>query len=134
MNKVLSCAAILLVLLGWSSCNKAKVNNSDESLATELYKELSATYQIYCDSLTNSNDSTDVTEVLFRLDERIRRIYDRYPADLDYKITEAQNDTLWKLVNRIADYRHKKQIVAHVDSLFIDSLSITDVNSSGTVE
>lgn len=107
-----------------AACTPEKKADPKDAQAAALYGELCATYKVYADSLAAVSDSATTDSVAMRLDDRVRRIYLKYPPDLDVHITEAQNDTIWRYASRIASLRARMRHVAAVrDSLAPDSIA-----------
>lgn len=118
---------LLIVLLSfsfvYSSCtDDKKEENIDRQKAHSLYCDLLTMYRTYSDSLASVNDSATFDSILFRLDKNVKKIYSAYPADLDFKITESENDTLWQYVKKIAEARSRIVVSVKPDSLSTDSL------------
>lgn len=119
-------ALLLLMAVASQSCSSDKQEDTQNVEAHNLYRELKETYRIYADSINATSDSAQIDSMVMRLDNRLRKIYARYPADLDIHISESENDTLWSITKRIAEARNRVARPAVVDSLATDSVDRTD--------
>lgn len=116
----------LIITVIMCSCSSEQKDDAQDAQADALYEELKMTYKQYSDSLVMAADSAKIDSIAMRLDDRIKKIYLKYPADLDQKISEAQNDTLWQYASGIANLRNKMKVrKIATDSIPDDSVAIT---------
>lgn len=117
-------AASLLV-----ACGKDDKAASDHSQADALYAELRTAYIAYTDSIARipAADTSGMFSALeARFDRRIKDIYWRYPQNLDYELTPAQNDSLWHYASRYIELRRQRLKPEPADTLEVlsDSLEV----------
>ncbi|MCM1319736.1 MAG: hypothetical protein NC217_05085 [Muribaculaceae bacterium] len=89
---------LLAITASLAGCRKKEESKVDTRLVDEMYEEILATYTAYTDSLNNIsvNDSTDrVAALSTGLEQRMMEINKKYPAEMDYHLTQVQNDTLF---------------------------------------
>ncbi len=103
MKKVLILFAVPLLC----ACHK-EVVDEDSAQVSALYSDLCGTYRAYTDSLTVACDSASLSGVEDALETALVKVYERYPADLDRKLSQAQNDSLWVLTTRYMKLRTEK--------------------------
>lgn len=114
------------VLLAPSCGRESDKEAVSDSQAMLLYRDLRDIYSLYTDSLAQSADSALTDSIAMRLDDAVRRAYQRYPADLDMRIPQSHNDTLWGYVSRIAPLRTRFLHTQSPDSIPSDSIPEAD--------
>lgn len=102
-------------------CSEDKTGGEESKQSNSLYADLKEVYRIYADSLASTDDSAKIDTIACNLDDKVRRIYLSYPPDLDFNISESQNDTLWRYVARITQLRNRLRKSIEIDSLVTDS-------------
>ena len=126
MKKLILLPALLCLI---SACSR-KEEKDGHLQADALYEELLKTYKAYADSITriSPSDTTGMAQALEdRFESRIKDIYWRYPADLDYSMSEIQNDTLWHYVDLYIKARKRHGCVEYADTLAVPSDSVPEV-------
>lgn len=112
-------AAALTAILAFTSCDKTEAADPEREHAHALYKELRSVYAAYADSLehmatahTDSTRQTDesVSKLVERFEQRLKHVYGRYPADLDIRLTESENDSLWEIARLYIERRNNMTI------------------------
>lgn len=86
---------LCLVFLTYAlfSCRQEK-SNVERTQARLLYERTCKEAALYIDSMRNAKDSTMVSALLDRFEERLVKInYDAVP-DTDYALSEGENDTI----------------------------------------
>lgn len=125
MKTALITPALLFILAALPSCGETGETDTQDTDARRLYQDLRAVYRLYADSLAAVSDTADIDSMIMRLDDRVRKIYARYPADLDIHIPEAENDSLWVTVSRIAEKRNRVRHALPADTIPADSVPDT---------
>lgn len=61
---------------------------------------------------TDSTRQTDesVSKLVERFEQRLKHVYGRYPADLDIRLTESENDSLWEIARLYIERRNNMTI------------------------
>ena len=116
----------LLAVLFFFSCEKQKTEDRPNPQVQNLYEELRSTYKIYADSLDALQAPFSPDTLILNLDDRVKRIYSKYPVETDQFLSQAQNDTLWSLVSRIVESRRRLNSIPTED--FEDSI-VSDSSS-----
>lgn len=123
-NKLWSFAAVCSAFVLLLGCSDDKKVGAEMKRTSSLYADLKEIYSVYADSLAATEDSAKIDTLGSNLDDRVRRIYLNYPPELDYHISESQNDTLWRYVARITSLRNRMRKVSQPDTLVQDSTGV----------
>lgn len=117
---LLPAVAGLVAASVFAACGKDDKAASDHSQADALYTELRTAYMAYTDSITRipAADTSGMLGTLeARFDRCIKDIYWRYPQNLDYELTPAQNDSLWHYASRYIELRRQRLKPEEPDTL-----------------
>lgn len=106
-----------------TACSNNQNNTDpDANQINNLYQDLKQTYIAYTCSLQNKQDSIPNLDAL---DNALRKTYAKYPADLDTKLSQAQNDTLWQLTQK---YNKIKEKITQTIPIPADTLPLNEKN------
>lgn len=123
--KIIAIAAATTLLI--AGCSK-KNNSNDHAMASQLFQKSANLIQLYTDSVKNSTDSAMLKRMSVEFDERIAKINFQFPSDIDLQLTEEENDSLIKLMDKlVAEFRIKERLfntTLAMDSLSTDSIPV----------
>ncbi len=103
MKKLRLILGLLTVgMITWSlhSCRDEERNNEREQAVT-LYQRTCRAASIYTDSLSKAKDSTEVTDLFNRFEERLVEINYSVLPDTDYGLSEGENDTIKMMLDTL---------------------------------
>lgn len=108
-----------------AGCSQAEHDNSRRE-AHKLYIKQVKLIGSYIDSLRHAPDSATVYRLDSRFQEQLTRLNMNAEAELDTKLTEGENDTLFLLTERYIKLRNRKvgkmkDIPVVTDTLATDS-------------
>ncbi|MCM1224100.1 MAG: hypothetical protein NC548_57575 [Lachnospiraceae bacterium] len=112
-----------------ASCQKPEQRKVDTAQADAMYAELLATYKAYADSLQTvaaADTSGHLNRLISNFEQTMLEISKRYPPELDYKLTQLQNDSLYRYFHVYLKARSRIQTpppVSLPDSLTLDSVT-----------
>ena len=86
-------------LLPFSSCGNVKTDNG-EAMADQLFEKSANVIKGYTDSLANVADSATLRRLKDGFNEKMSKINFQFPADTDLKLSEEENDSLIRLIDR----------------------------------
>lgn len=123
--KIIAIAAATTLLI--AGCSE-KNNSNDHAMASQLFQKSANLIQLYTDSVKNSTDSAMLKRMSVEFDERIAKINFQFPSDIDLQLTEEENDSLIKLMDKlVAEFRIKERLfntTLAMDSLSTDSIPV----------
>ena len=91
------------------SCERNK--NIDEGQdGRELFSHSAELYQEYGILISNSKDSLSIDSLMEKLEKTITDINFSVPPDTDLKLTEQENDSLFKLMESLIQIKKEKLI------------------------
>ena len=91
------------------SCERNK--NIDEGQdGRELFSRSAELYQEYGILISNSKDSLSIDSLMEKLEKTITDINFSVPPDTDLKLTEQENDSLFKLMESLIQIKKEKLI------------------------
>lgn len=110
------------------ACREEQKHPADIAPADELYNELLSAYKAYADSLSQcavSDTSTKAQRLIDNFEKRIWDINKNYPADMDARLTQVQNDSLYKYLDLYLKYKARLHVTASqiikTDSVAVDT-------------
>lgn len=96
-------------LLPLMSCRQEKENVGREE-AERLFIRTCRTAAIYTDSLKKAKDSTEVTSLIERFEQRLVEINYEASPDTDYALSEGENDTIKMALDTLMAVRIRRLI------------------------
>ena len=103
-------------LLPFSSCGNVKTDNG-EAMADQLFEKSANVIKGYTDSLANVADSATLRRLKDGLNEKMSKINFQFPADTDLKLSEEENDSLIRLIDRLVETIREKEAALVKDSI-----------------
>lgn len=122
MKKAFYILIIVFAAAAVASCGEeSKQSKPDSRQTAELCRRIVDLYNCYSDTLELYTDSASIDSIACIFDDRLRRLYLEFPAGLDANLSEAENDSIWRVAQRYI--RLRSRMFAHpADSLVADSL------------
>lgn len=121
-------AAACLIML--ASCH-VEQNDSGKGMAHQLFAKSVSLVKVYTDSIGSVNDSASFNRMREDFDEKMAKINFQFPPDTDLNMTEEENDSLIKMLDRlvkiIREKREAFEIQENADSVLkaeVDSARI----------
>ncbi|MEZ3549214.1 MAG: hypothetical protein K1W02_00555 [Muribaculaceae bacterium] len=103
-------------LLPFSSCGNVKTDNG-EAMADQLFEKSANVIKGYTDSLANVADSATLRRLKDGFNEKMSKINFQFPADTDLKLSEEENDSLIRLIDRLVETIREKEAALVKDSI-----------------
>lgn len=92
----------------FSSCGNVKTDNG-EAMADQLFEKSANVIKGYTDSLANVADSATLRRLKDGFNEKMSKINFQFPADTDLKLSEEENDSLIRLIDRLVETIREKE-------------------------
>lgn len=128
MKKLIFCLPLFLLAgIVVSACENTGSNDDNQDVE-RLYSETCRLTALYTDSMTKANDSSALSGLMKRFDERLTRINFSVKPETDYHLSEGMNDTISLLIDSLRRvYNERLYELAHPlmekeDSINHDSL------------
>ena len=97
----------ICLIFALGACNKqAPVELPDES--DSLFNGMTSLTMAYIDSITAATDSASAIDAFNRFNTLADSVNFSVPPDTDLLLTEAENDTLYKLISHLTTTYHEK--------------------------
>ena len=103
-------------LLPFSSCGNVKTDNG-EAMADQLFEKSANVIKGYTDSFANVADSATLRRLKDGFNEKMSKINFQFPADTDLKLSEEENDSLIRLIDRLVETIREKEAALVKDSI-----------------
>lgn len=114
---------LLPIALLAAGCTQEK-EEDDSAEVAQLYAQLQKVYVQYTDSMGQATDSASIYNVEEGLNAALRKTYQAHKPDLDQRLSQTQNDSLWALAQKYMKVREaRKNLKAAPDSVAADSLA-----------
>lgn len=98
---VLPCATLCM-----TGCREADGN--DRTMAEQLFAKSERIVRMYTDSVRNVRDSASLHRMEEGVNARLSNINYQFPSDTDLRLTEEENDSLIKLMDRLTSLINEK--------------------------
>lgn len=124
------CVATSVLIAG---CRKEPAETVNTELVDALYADLLSASRAYADSLkaVSINDTTgQIDRLLSNFENRIWEVNKRYPPELDFHLTQMQNDSLYHYLSICLEIRatHKRPVQTLTpDTVSTDSIPTTEL-------
>lgn len=92
--------------LGMTGCREAKGN--DRAMAEQLFAKSERIVRLYTDSVRHVRDSASLHRMEEGVNARLSNINYQFPSDTDLRLTEEENDSLIKLMDRLTSLINEK--------------------------
>ena len=98
---------IFLIAFGiLCSCRKQETKDNDE-MARNLFTNSSLLLKDFSEKINNANDSTEVDSLWQELEHKLVEINFSVPPETDLKLTEEENDSIYKLMEDLKRTRNE---------------------------
>lgn len=94
-------------LLHFYSC-KAEVKSEKDEEARELFRQSAELLNEATQKISIAKDSMEIDSLSLNYEKRITDINFSFPPKTDYKLTEQENDSLFKLIKILQDVKKLK--------------------------
>lgn len=105
--KILFTPFICLVAFGISSCEK-KAHQFVNQSSVQLFNESASLINEYITKIQVSKDTAELDSLLDLFDKKLIDINFSYPPDTDLKMSEQDNDSLYRLLKELRQQRDRK--------------------------
>lgn len=95
------------ILVYSGSCTGNKDQNSHLQ-ASRLFEKSIVLIKAYTDSLNVARDSAHVESLARSFESKINTVNFEFPPETDLKLTQEENDSLIKLIDRLVDARRRR--------------------------
>lgn len=117
-----------ILMAGMMLCASA-CGNSDKgrnnAMALQLFSKSVNLIKGYTDSIRQTNDSASLRRLSNEFNERIAKVNFEFPADTDLDLTEQENDSLIKMIDKLVELIRQKEKTLNI-SVTYDSIPTTD--------
>lgn len=96
-----------LVIISLSACEKKTVNDKEED-ARNLFVESETLMRETMHQYISSNDSLVIDSIENAYEKKITEINFSYPPQTDLKLTEQENDSLFKLIEEMRQVKKER--------------------------
>ncbi len=86
-------------------------------MADQLFEKSANVIKGYTDSLANVADSATLRRLKDGFNEKMSKINFQFPADTDLKLSEEENDSLIRLIDRLVETIREKEAALVKDSI-----------------
>lgn len=108
------------------SCKEKEVDKSQED-ARKLFDESATTIKSFINALKTSSDSLMIDSLMKAFDKKMVDTNFSFPPETDLKMTEQENDSLYKLM---LDLQNLKKDKLESFSYSMENDSLVDITSS----
>lgn len=98
---------LLILIVLFSACKKA-VKDDQKVYALTLYENSVELLNKVRDSIDEAQDSTQVDSLYALMEKKMTEINFSVPPETDLKLSEQENDSIYKLLSGINNLRQKK--------------------------
>lgn len=99
--------SFLLLSLFLGACSE-KLEDKSEVEARQLFSDSAETIISFSKKIESSSDSMSVDSLSEVFEKRITELNFKYAPEIDYKLTEQENDSLYKLMVNFKDLTKRK--------------------------
>ena len=104
--------------------NKDSKDKNDEE-ASHLFTKSAELIISFTNQLENAQDSTSIDSIINNLEKKLVDLNFSFPPNTDLKLTEQENDSLYKLMQKYKEVRNKRlhnPYILKEDSIRKDSI------------
>ena len=111
--------SFIILVFFLTSCEKKESNDNSEE-ARQLFSESADLILDITSKINSASDSTTIDSLSRLYEKRITDINFSYPAETDLKLTEQENDSLFKLIvsmKNVKSDKLQKLSISRLDTL-----------------
>jgi len=129
--------SIFTMAITMCSCHGNKDDNS-HAMARQLFSKSISLIRIYTDSIRNATDSTSFKRMTEGFEDKIAKINFQFPPDTYLKMTEEENDSIIKMLDRFVQIVKEKEktldIIMSSDSVTSDTVRYAGIKKTITYD
>lgn len=103
----------ILILLIFSSCRKNEIKDPYPE-ARKLFVETTKLINKYSSDIRLANDSISVDSLELNFEKKLTEINFSFPPETDFKLTEQENDSIYKLLKTLKKIKEERLRTFHL--------------------